>query len=84
MDNGSPIDVYEISMWDKTAKQWGWNGVAGGVRTVSHPITTYTHSGLDAGTQNIYRVRAVNDAADDNGKGDWSTITSGSSDAASE
>ena len=84
MDNGSSIDVYEISMWDKTAKQWGWNGVAGGVRTVSHPIITYTHSGLDAGTQNIYRVRAVNDAADNNGKGDWSTITAGSSDAASE
>ena len=83
-NNGSPIDVYEISMWDKTAKQWGWNGVAGAVQTVSHPITTYTHSGLDAGTQNIYRVRAVNDAAEDNGKGDWSTITAGSSDAASE
>ena len=83
-NNGSPIDVYEISMWDKTAKHWGWNGVAGGVTTVSHPITTYTHSGLDAGTQNIYRVRAVNDAAQNNGRGGWSTITAGSSDAASE
>ena len=72
-------------MWDKTAKQWGWNGVADGVRTVSHPITTYTHSGLDAGTQSMSTACApTNDAPVNNGKGAWSTITAGSSDAASE
>ena len=70
-------------MWDTTAKQWGWNGVADAVHTVSHPLTTFTHSGLDAGTQNIYRVRAVNDATNDNnGVGDWSTIVAGRTKAA--
>ena len=82
-DNGSPIDRYEIWMWDRTAKQWGWNGVAGAVHTVSHPVTTFTHSPLDAGTQNIYRVRAVNDATNDNnGVGEWSTIFTGTTDEA--
>ena len=80
-NNGSPIDRYEIWMWDRTAKQWGWNGVAGAVHTVSHPVTTFTHSPLDAGTQNIYRVRAVNDATNDNnGIGQWSTIFTGTTD----
>ena len=73
--NGSPINHYEIWMWDTTTKQWGWNGVAGAVHNVSHPLTTFTHSPLDAGTQIIYRVRAVNAATNDNnGVGDWSTI----------
>ena len=70
-------------MWDTTAKQWGWNGVAGAVHTVSHPLRTFTHSGLDADTQIIYRVRAVNDATNDNnGVGDWSTIVVGRTKAA--
>ena len=82
-DYGSPIDRYEIWMWDTTLRAWGWGGVAGAVLTVSHPLTTYTHSGLDAGTQNIYRVRAVNDATNDNnGVGDWSTIVAGRTDEA--
>ena len=34
--NGSPIDRYEVSMWDTSTKSWGWNGVADGVHTVSH------------------------------------------------
>jgi hypothetical protein len=80
-NHGSPIDRYEVWTWDTAAKSWGWNGVAGAVHTVSHPVTTFTHSGLDAGTQNIYRVRAVNDATNDNGGvGDWSTIVSARTD----
>ena len=70
-------------MWDKTAKQWGWNGVADGVHNVQHPLRTFTHSGLAEGTQNIYRVRAVNDATNDNnGVGDWSTLVAGRTKAA--
>ena len=85
VDNGSPINHYEIWMWDTTTKTWGWNGVAGGVHNVSHPLTTFTHSPLDAGTQIIYRVRAVNDATNDNnGVGQWSTIVSGRTDEASQ
>ena len=84
-DNGSPIDRYEIWMWDTTVpRQWGWNGVAGGLHTVQHPLATFTHGGLDAGTQNIYRVRAVNDAPDNNGVGKWSTIVSAKTDEAAE
>ena len=80
-DNGSPIDVYEVQMWDRTAGKWGWNGVAGAVHTVSHPVTTFTHTGLDAGTQNVYRVHAVNNATNDNnGVGLWSTIVSAKTD----
>ena len=84
-NGGSPIDRYEIWMWDTTAKAWGWNGVAGDVHTVSHPSTSFTHSGLDAGTQNLYRVRAVNDATNDNGGvGKWSTIVTAKTDEADE
>ena len=83
-DNGSPINHYEIWMWDTTTKTWGWNGVAGGVHNVSHPLTTFTHSPLDAGTQIIYRVRAVNDATDNNGVGQWSTIVAGRTKEAAE
>ena len=79
--NGSPIDVYEVQMWDRTIKKWGWNGVAGAVHTVSHPVTTFSHLGLDAGTQNVYHVRAVNNAINDNGGvGKWSTIVSAKTD----
>ena len=82
-NNGSPINHYEISMWDTTAKQWGWNGVADGVHNVQHPLRTFTHSGLVEGSQHIYRVRAVNDATNDNnGVGDWSTIVAGRTKAA--
>ena len=84
-DNGSPIDVYEVQMWDRTAGKWGWNGVADGVHSVSHPVTTFTHSNLDAGTQNVYRVHAVNNATNDNnGVGLWSTIVSAKTDEAAE
>ena len=84
-DSGSPINHYEISMWDTATKAWGWNGSAGAVQNVSHPVTTFTHRGLDAGTQHIYRVRAVNDATNDNGGvGAWSTIFAGRSEDASE
>ena len=44
-DYGSPIDRYEIWMWDTTLRAWGWDGVAGAVHTVSHPLRTFTHSG---------------------------------------
>jgi titin len=82
-NNGSPIDRYEIWMWDTTTRSWGWNGVAGNVHTVRHPVATYTHTGLTEGTQNIYRVRAVNGATTDNGGvGMWSTIVSGRTKAA--
>ena len=80
--NGSPINHYEVQMWDTTAKKWGWNGVADGVHNVSHPLRTFTHT-VAAGTQNIYRVRGVNDATNDNnGVGDWSTIVVGRTKAA--
>ena len=40
-------------------------------------------AGLMTGTQNIYRVRAVNDATNDNnGVGKWSTIVAGRTKAA--
>jgi hypothetical protein len=83
-DNGSAITHYEIWMWDRTSKKWGWNGVAGAVQSVPHPVTTYRHGGLTPETQNIYRVRAVNEADDNNGVGLWSTIMHGTTDAADE
>jgi hypothetical protein len=81
-DNGSAITHYEIWMWDRTSKKWGWNGVAGAVQSVPHPVTTYRHGGLTPETQNIYRVRAVNEADDNDGVGPWSTIMHGTTDAA--
>ena len=84
-NNGSPIDVYEVQMWDRVTKTWGWNSVTDGVHSVSHPVTTFTHSNLDAGTQNVYRVHAVNNATNDNGGvGKWSTIVSAKTDEAGE
>ena len=70
MDNGSAIVRYEVQVWNTATSMWDY------VRNdLPSTRTTYKHSGLTAGTRYVYRVRAVNRAADNNGLGKWSVIT---------
>ena len=67
--NGSRIVRYELQMWDKDAGMWM------NVRNdLPSTRTTYRHSGRTAGERYVYRIRAVNHAADGGGLGKWSTI----------
>ena len=69
MANGSAIYRYELQMWDKEARMWEV------IRNnLPSTRTTYRHSGLTADTNYVYRIRAINRAADNNGLGLWSTI----------
>ncbi len=74
---GNAIVRYELERWDTDTKQW-----ASVTNALSATSTSYKHSGLDAGSRNIYRLRAVNRAPTDGGLGDWSTIASATTDAA--
>ena len=67
--NGSAIYRYELQMWDKDARMWV------NVRNdLPSTRTSYRHSGLTAETRYVYRIRAINRAADNDGEGHWSTI----------
>ncbi len=67
MDYGSAIVRYELQRWD--AGMW---------RTIRNDLpstrTSYKDTGLMADTRYVYRLRAVNRAADNNGMGKWSTL----------
>ena len=67
--NGSAIYRYELQRWDKEARMW---------EVIRNDLpstrTTYRHSDLTADTNYVYRIRAVNRAADNGGLGSWSTI----------
>jgi len=69
MDNGSAIVRYEVQVWNTATSMWDY------VRNdLPSTRTTYKHGGRMAGTKYVYRVRAVNRAADNNGLGKWSVI----------
>ena len=70
--NGSPIDHYELEVWDRTNKSW--SRIGGNLRG---PDRRYTNSGLTADTTYVYRIRAVNGAPGNNGQGQWSTMING-------
>jgi hypothetical protein len=74
---GNAIVRYELESWNTDTRQW-----ASVTSALSATSTSYKHSGLDAGTRNIYRLRAVNRAPTNSGLGDWSTIASATTDAA--
>ena len=69
--NGSPIVRYELQRWDVGSSMWV---------TVRNDLpstrTSYKDANLMAGTRYSYRLRAINRAADNNGVGRWSTLTS--------
>ena len=69
--NGSAIVRYELQRWDAANSMWV---------TIRNDLpstrTTYKDSSLMAGTRYVYRLRAVNRAADNNGMGRWSTLVS--------
>jgi len=68
-NNGSAIVRYELQVWNTATSMWDY------VRNdLPSTRTTYKHSGLMAGTKYVYRVRAVNRAADNSGFGKWSII----------
>ena len=77
-DGGNAIVHYHIEMWDTSSHSWTR------VLVLSASHTTYKHSGREAGQRYIYRVRAENRAPTNNGLGDWSTIASGTTEAADE
>ncbi len=66
----SAIVLYQLQVWKPDNRMWD---------TVRNhlPSTRASdkHSGLIADTRYAYRVRGVNRAADNNGLGNWSTIT---------
>ena len=70
--NGSPIDHYELEVWDTANRRW--SRIGGNLRG---PDLRYTHSPLTAGTTYVYRIRAVNGAPGNSGQGPWSTIRNG-------
>ena len=69
--NGSPIVRYELQRWDAADSMW---------RTIRNDLpstrTSYRDTSLTADTRYVYRLRAVNRAADNNGLGKWSTLVS--------
>ena len=72
--NGSDITKYELQVWDRVSRTWGWMGNANAVLRLSGTTTSYEHDDLTAGTLYVYRLRAVNRAPTNNGEGAWSTI----------
>ena len=75
VENGSPINRYELEVWDRTNKRW--NRIGG---TLTASDLRYNHRGLDSETSYVYRVRAVNGSRVDSGQGPWSTIKFGTTD----
>ena len=71
-NNGSPIDHYELEVWNTTNK--AWDRIGGNLRG---PDLRYTHSRLTAETNYVYRVRAVNGAPANSGQGPYSTLAIG-------
>ena len=67
--NGSAIFRFELQMWDKDARMW-----VNVHNALPSTRTSYRHSSLTADTRYVYRIRAVNRAADNGGLGHWSTI----------
>ena len=69
--NGSPIVRYELQRWDAGSSMW---------RTIRNDLpstrTSYKDMRLTADKRYVYRLRAVNRAADNNGMGKWSTLVS--------
>ncbi len=69
MANGSAVVRYELQRWD--AGMW---------RTIRNDLpstrTSYKDTMLTADTRYVYRLRAVNRAADNDGMGKWSTLVS--------
>ena len=55
--NGSPIDHYELEVWDTANRRWSRIG-----GNLTGPDLRYTHRPLTAGTTYVYRIRAVNGA----------------------
>ena len=68
-DNGNAIVRYELQMWDTDARMW-----MNVHNALPSTRTSYRHGGLTADTRYVYRIRAVNRAADNGGLGYWSTI----------
>ena len=67
--NGSAIVRYELQRWDGSTSMWV---------TIRNDLpstrTSYKDTMLMADTRYVYRLRAINRAADNNGMGKWSTI----------
>ena len=59
-----------MQRWDADSNMW---------MTIRNDLpstrTSYKDSMLTAGTRYVYRLRAINRSADNNGMGRWSTIT---------
>ncbi len=70
-DNGSDIVRYELQRWEAGM----WSTIRNDLPSTR---TTYKDTGRMADTRYVYRIRAVNRAADNNGMGKWSTIVSAS------
>ena len=69
--NGSAIIRYELQRWDTSTTNRRWVNVRNDLPSTR---TSYKHPGLMADTSYVYRLRAVNRAADNGGLGLWSTI----------
>jgi len=67
--NGNAIVRYELQMWDADARMW-----MNVHNALPSTRTSYRHGNLMADTRYVYRIRAVNRAADNGGLGYWSTI----------
>ena len=71
-DNGSAIVRYELQRWDRVQTACGRPSA-----TTCRPRAPATRTSmLTADTRYVYRLRAVNRAADNNGMGKWSTLVS--------
>ncbi len=58
--NGATITGYEIVTWDTTGEAWGTTNLLG----TGDTVTEFVHTGLDAGTKYIYRIRALPQTGD--------------------
>ena len=67
--NGNAIVRYELQRWDTDARTW-----VNVHNALPSTRRSYRHSSLTAETRYVYRIRAVNRAADNGGNGYWSTI----------
>ena len=80
-DGGNAIIRYELQRWDTDTPQPQWVNVTVSLLASS---TSHEHTGLDADTRYVYRLRAVNRAPTNGGLGSWSTIASATTEAADE
>jgi hypothetical protein len=65
-DNGSDVTKYELQYWDTSDRQWT------DLPSVAAPVTERPHTGLEAGTNYTYRMKAQNGV----GYSPWSTLVS--------